>query len=169
MNKRILVVSSANLDFVQRMHRLPNAGETVIETAGYSYVPGGKGANSAVTFARMGDDCVFCTRLGQDSNGTRLRTIYDGLLAFCHRHRELFSDPEAAKAASGALLTRHLQLREQLAALIEPYAPSDDGFAARFLAEAMLTWTISDTPFERIYEIMAKLIPNRKEDIYEQL
>jgi len=77
MNKRILVVSSANLDFVQRMHRLPNAGETVIETAGYSYVPGGKGANSAVTFARMGDDCVFCTRLGQDSNGTRLRTIYE--------------------------------------------------------------------------------------------
>ncbi len=77
MNKRILVVSSANLDFVQRMRRIPNAGETVVETGGYSYVPGGKGANSAVTFARMGDDCIFCTRLGQDTNGARLRAIYE--------------------------------------------------------------------------------------------
>ncbi len=77
MNKRILVVSSANLDFVQRMRRIPNAGETVVESGGYSYVPGGKGANSAVTFARLGDDCIFCTRLGQDTNGARLRAIYE--------------------------------------------------------------------------------------------
>lgn len=77
MNKRVLVVSSANLDFVQRMRRLPNAGETVIESASYGYVPGGKGANSAVAFARMGNDCVFCTRLGADNNGNRLRAVYD--------------------------------------------------------------------------------------------
>lgn len=77
MDKRVLVVSSANLDFVQRMRRLPNAGETVIESAGYSYVPGGKGANSAVAFARMGNDCVFCARLGADNNGTRLRAVYE--------------------------------------------------------------------------------------------
>lgn len=78
MDKRILVVSSANLDFVQRMRRVPRAGETVTETdVGYSYVPGGKGANSAVTFARLGDDCVFCTRLGADGNGTRLLSVYE--------------------------------------------------------------------------------------------
>ena len=46
-------------------------------SGGYSYVPGGKGANSAVTFARLGDDCIFCTRLGQDTNGARLRAIYE--------------------------------------------------------------------------------------------
>ncbi len=77
MKKRILVVSSANLDFVQRMRRIPYAGETVVESAGYSYVPGGKGGNSAVTFARMGDDCVFCTRLGTDGNGNRLLSVYE--------------------------------------------------------------------------------------------
>ena len=79
MNKRILVVSSANLDFVQKMRRLPNAGETVVEPAssGYGYVPGGKGANSAVTFARLGDDCVFCARLGADNNGNRLKALYE--------------------------------------------------------------------------------------------
>lgn len=78
MKKRILVVSSANMDFVQRMRRVPNAGETVVESAdyGYGYVPGGKGANSAVAFARMGDDCVFCTRLGMDANGDRLLSVY---------------------------------------------------------------------------------------------
>jgi len=79
MNKRILVVSSANLDFVQRMRRIPNSGESVIETPefGYSYVPGGKGANSAVTFARLKDDCVFCTSLGADNNGNRLKAVYE--------------------------------------------------------------------------------------------
>ncbi len=77
MKKRILVVSSANLDFVQRMRRIPYAGETVVESAGYGYVPGGKGGNSAVTFARMGDDCVFCTRLGADVSGNRLLSVYE--------------------------------------------------------------------------------------------
>ncbi len=78
MDKRILVVSSANLDFVQRMQHLPRAGETVTEGEnGYSYVPGGKGANSAVTYARLGDDCVFCARLGSDANGDRLLSVYE--------------------------------------------------------------------------------------------
>ena len=77
MKKRILVVSSANLDFVQRMRRVPEAGETVIESSGYGYVPGGKGANSAVILARLGDDCVFCTRLGLDGNGNRLLSVYE--------------------------------------------------------------------------------------------
>ncbi len=78
MKKRILVVSSANMDFVQRMCRVPAAGETTVESPeyGYGYVPGGKGANSAVAFARMGDDCVFCTRLGADTNGDRLLSVY---------------------------------------------------------------------------------------------
>ena len=77
MNKRILVVSSANIDFVQRTATVPEAGETVVSNDKYAYIPGGKGANSAVTFARLGDDCVFCARVGQDSNGKRLKEIYE--------------------------------------------------------------------------------------------
>ena len=74
---RILVVSSANIDFVQRMRRVPYSGETVVETdMGYSYVPGGKGANSAIAFARFGADCIFTCRLGRDSNAKRLISIY---------------------------------------------------------------------------------------------
>ena len=75
--QRILVVSSANIDFVQRMRRMPYSGETVCEPElGYSYVPGGKGANRAVAFARMGADCVFQCKLGRDSNAKRLISFY---------------------------------------------------------------------------------------------
>jgi len=75
--QRILVISSANIDFVQRMRRVPYSGETVVETGtGYSYVPGGKGANSAITFSRFGADTVFSCKLGRDSNGRRLAAVY---------------------------------------------------------------------------------------------
>ena len=77
VKKRLLVISSANIDFVQRMRRVPYSGETVTEMDnGYSYVPGGKGANSAIAFSRLGADCVFACKLGRDANGKRLSAIY---------------------------------------------------------------------------------------------
>ena len=77
MKKRILVVSSANMDFVMKVSKLPDAGQTVIERQSYSYVPGGKGANSALALARLGADSVFCARLGYDANGKKLKELYD--------------------------------------------------------------------------------------------
>lgn len=76
MKKRILIVSSANMDLVLNMKRVPSAGETVIDSGNYSYVPGGKGANAAIAAARLGADCVFCTRLGNDTNGSTLKKFY---------------------------------------------------------------------------------------------
>lgn len=78
MSKKILVVSSANMDFVMRVGEIPVAGMTMIESRSYNYVPGGKGANSALAFARLGAESVFCTRLGADANGDSLRALYDG-------------------------------------------------------------------------------------------
>ena len=78
MKKKILVVSSANMDFVMRVGEIPTAGRSMIESRTYRYVPGGKGANSALAFSRLGADCVFCTRLGQDANGEVLKSLYDG-------------------------------------------------------------------------------------------
>ncbi len=77
MKKRILVVSSANMDFVMKVSRIPEPGETVIEEGGYRLIPGGKGANSAITVERLGGDCVFCAKLGRDANGEALRRLYD--------------------------------------------------------------------------------------------
>ncbi|NLK39684.1 MAG: ribokinase [Clostridiales bacterium] len=76
MKKRILVISSANMDFVMNMSRIPSAGETMIEKNQYSYIPGGKGGNSALAFSKLGGDCVFCTRVGNDAHGARLRKVY---------------------------------------------------------------------------------------------
>lgn len=77
MKKRVLVVSSANMDFVMKMKKLPEAGQTIVEEREYSYVPGGKGANSALAFARLGADSVFCARVGADVNGKKLKELYD--------------------------------------------------------------------------------------------
>lgn len=101
-NNRILVVSSANIDFVQRMRRVPYAGETVVENdMGYAYVPGGKGANSAVTFARLGADCVFTCKLGRDSNARRLTSIYqrEGIDT-----RYILEDPETPTGLASILV-----------------------------------------------------------------
>lgn len=74
---RVLVVSSANMDFVMRMPFVPRAGETILSAGNYTYIPGGKGANSALAVARLGGESVFCTRLGCDANGDALRALYD--------------------------------------------------------------------------------------------
>ncbi|MBE6538289.1 MAG: ribokinase [Ruminococcaceae bacterium] len=76
MKKRILVVSSANMDFVMNVSRLPFPGETVIEKGEYELIPGGKGGNSALAVERLGGDCVFCAKLGRDANGEALRALY---------------------------------------------------------------------------------------------
>lgn len=73
----ILIISSANMDFVMPMASLPARGQTVIESGAYRYVPGGKGANSAVAVARLGGDCTFCAKLGRDDNGDALAALYE--------------------------------------------------------------------------------------------
>ena len=79
VKKRILVVGSANMDMHMPVLKLPQAGETVIQTGGVSYSPGGKSANSAVTLAKLGAEAVFCTRLGRDSHGETLYSYYKEL------------------------------------------------------------------------------------------
>lgn len=77
MKSRILVVGSSNIDFVCRMERVPLQGETMISDGAYAFVPGGKGANTAVAAARLGADVIFCTRLGDDSYGRQLVEKYN--------------------------------------------------------------------------------------------
>jgi len=98
---RILVVSSANIDFVQRMARLPQQGETVLADATCKYVAGGKGSNSVVTFARLGADAVFCAKVGRDENGARLKRLYaeEGIDT-----RFVFEDPAAPTGLASILV-----------------------------------------------------------------
>ena len=76
MKPRILIVGSSNIDFVCTMPYVPQAGQTVISEGSYAFVPGGKGANTAVGAARLGADAVFCTRLGNDAYASQLKARY---------------------------------------------------------------------------------------------
>ena len=72
---RIVVVGSANVDFVVQTPHIPLPGETVL---GRDFVMamGGKGANQAVGAARLGADVVFVTRVGQDVFGDQCLDAY---------------------------------------------------------------------------------------------
>ena len=76
MSKRVLVVSSANMDIKLPIREMPAAGETLLCDGSVSYSPGGKGANSAVTFAALGAETVLCARIGRDSHGESLYDFY---------------------------------------------------------------------------------------------
>ena len=76
MANKILLVGSANMDLSMNLYKVPEPGQTVIDDGGVAYTPGGKGANSAVAFARLGAECVLCAKLGADVHGQRLFQYY---------------------------------------------------------------------------------------------
>src|ERR1035437_9220534 len=76
-NKPIVVVGSLNMDLVMRTPRVPVGGET-LNGHEFSTLPGGKGANQAVAFARLGGGGSMIGQVGDDCFGHTLR---DGLSA----------------------------------------------------------------------------------------
>lgn len=77
--KRILVIGSANMDFSMNFYKMPERGETLVDDGGVAYIPGGKGANAAIAFKRLGADSVFCAKLGADVHGQKLYNYYKEL------------------------------------------------------------------------------------------
>jgi len=75
MTLRIVVVGSANTDFVLTVPALPSHGETVLGDQ-FRVVRGGKGANQAVAAARLGADVTLVARLGTDSFGDESLAAY---------------------------------------------------------------------------------------------
>jgi len=80
MNPKIVVVGSANTDFVLQVQELPSQGQTVLGDQ-FTIVRGGKGANQAVAAARLGAAVTFIARLGADSFGNEAISAYkqDGI------------------------------------------------------------------------------------------
>lgn len=75
MREKILVIGSTNTDMVVKTIRLPLPGETVL--GGEFYMnPGGKGANQAVTAARLGGEVTFITRVGNDIFGQQALKLF---------------------------------------------------------------------------------------------
>src|ERR1700744_5137895 len=71
---RVFVAGSINMDVVATADRHPKIGETI---AGREvlYFPGGKGANQAVSAAKLGAPTTLIGRLGKDSFGQELKTF----------------------------------------------------------------------------------------------
>jgi len=69
---RIVVLGSLNMDLVLRVPHAPAAGETLL---GHSIanIPGGKGANQAVSCAREGGQVHMIGCVGHDAHGQALR------------------------------------------------------------------------------------------------
>jgi ribokinase len=67
----IVVFGSINIDLVAHTPCLPEPGEKLIGRS-FTTVPGGKGANQAVAYARLGEPVVLVGRVGGDAFGMEL-------------------------------------------------------------------------------------------------
>lgn len=72
--KKILVIGSANVDFVTYIDKMPKKGETKLGNAFLMNV-GGKGANQAVACAKAGANVTFLAKIGQDENGKLIESV----------------------------------------------------------------------------------------------
>ncbi|MHB1443715.1 MAG: PfkB family carbohydrate kinase, partial [Candidatus Humimicrobiaceae bacterium] len=68
IKESIAVIGSSNYDVVVKVDEIPIAGETVLAN-GMETGFGGKGANQAMTIARLGGDIRFFTCIGSDVFG----------------------------------------------------------------------------------------------------
>ncbi|MBR2889218.1 MAG: TetR/AcrR family transcriptional regulator [Oscillospiraceae bacterium] len=90
-----------------------------------------------------------------DSPAPVVRCICDQLCFFARLHAAVVRDEAAAAVFSGAHNRYHGVLRGQLAAPLRKFCDTD--FAAEFIAEGLLTWTLSDREFDEIYGMIRKL------------
>ncbi len=75
MAGKILVLGSSNVDFILRIPRFPNPGETILGE-NLVTVYGGKGANQAIAAKRLGGKVSFITKLGNDPYGESYRKYF---------------------------------------------------------------------------------------------
>ncbi|WP_110933415.1 ribokinase [Paenibacillus bouchesdurhonensis] len=68
---KILVIGSINMDLVLRVPYIPQVGETLLGSS-VQRIPGGKGANQAVTAAKLGADVYMLGKVGGDEFGDPL-------------------------------------------------------------------------------------------------
>ena len=103
--------------------------------------------------------CV-CTiqKVSADSDAPQsvLRSIYDQLLAYASRHQAIFQDENAIAAFCGSFSRYHGLLRRQLSQPLRKFW--ENAFVPDFVAESLLTWTMSGKSYDEIYYVIEKLL-----------
>ena len=113
----------------------------------YNYFPS-KEELLAAYLLRDWKECVAAIHESSCQSATPepvLRSMFDHLLAFSTRHRAIFRDAAAASAFAGS----------QLAAPLRKFCNGD--FPAEFIAESLLTWSLSGKSFDQIYAMIEGL------------
>lgn len=86
----IIVLGSINLDIMVLTERYPDYGETAFARS-IAMVPGGKGANQAVSAAKQGKKVAFIGAVGQDAAG---RQMLENLQSYGVNTDCILQDPE---------------------------------------------------------------------------
>ena len=123
----------------------------------YNYFPS-KDELLAAYLLRDWKECVAAIHEASCQSATpepALRCMFDQLLAFSTRHRAIFRDEAAASAFAGSFSRYHGLLRSQLAAPLRKFCSGD--FPAEFIAESLLTWSLSGKTFDQIYAMIEGL------------
>lgn len=72
---RLLIFGNSYIDFIMKVKRAPERGETVLSNLDHSLQPGGLGLISALTASKYGTDVIFSTHIGEDENGDKLLKV----------------------------------------------------------------------------------------------
>ena len=73
--KKILIIGSSNTDMVIKAEKIPRPGETILGGT-FLMNPGGKGANQAVSAARLDGNVTFIGKRGNDLFGDRAIELF---------------------------------------------------------------------------------------------
>ena len=128
----------------------------------YNYFP----SKDMLIASFMAEDWLECTKdirkNSPDDPKSYLHGIYVALHRFEDKYSLLFTDADAIKVFTSVFAQRHKQLREQIADFVLPLCQnsgeSSPEFLSRFVAEALLTWTVTGVAFDELCPLLLKLI-----------
>ena len=92
---------------------------------------------------------------GSDTLEPVLRTIYEKLRLFMKQYDPIFRDESAAINYTGSTSRYHSVLRSQLSDPIRKFCQDD--FTADFIAEALLTWTVSGKDIDELMQVLLRI------------
>lgn len=123
----------------------------------YNYFPSKEALVAAYMLEDWKQRIAAIRAVSSDSENPQpvMLCIYDHLNAFADRHAAVLKDEAAAAGFAGAFSQYHSLLRDQLAQPVRKFCSGD--FAAQFVVESLLTWTMAGRSFPEIYGIVEKL------------
>ncbi len=124
----------------------------------YNYFP----SKEALVAAFMLEDWEKCiVRIQSVADSARdcepvLWEIHERLLEFAEQYAPIFQDETAALSFSGSFSPYHKMLCNQLAKPIRRFCRND--FAAEFVAEALLIWTVRGVSFDELLNLLKPIL-----------